>query len=61
MLAIRSHPETWDVVELSLELNFDRTLGQLERAQRMPLGAQTRSALFGVQKNEGKGKRGRPG
>ena len=38
VLAIRSHPETWDVVELSLELNFDRTLGQLERGQRMLLG-----------------------
>ena len=27
-----------DVVELSLERNFDRTLSQLERVQRMRLG-----------------------
>ena len=38
MLAIRSHPETWDVVELSLEPHFDRALGQFERAQRVRLG-----------------------
>ena len=50
--------------EASLERNFDRTLGQLERLQRMRLGhpvlAHTRSAPFGVLKNEGKGKGWRP-
>lgn len=33
------------MVELSLELNFDRTLGQLERAQPMRLGQPLLSKL----------------
>jgi hypothetical protein len=48
-----------DIAELSRERNFDRTLSQLERVQRMRLRstglAQTRGAPCGFRKNEGKG------
>ena len=51
--------------ETALERNFDRTLSQLERVQRMRLGQpllpKLEIAPFDVLKNEGKGKRGRPG